>query len=74
MSYVRWVKLQNAWVPLHNIPGTQMGTPTPAEPEMPQQAVPAPPDEAAPVPAPPMNVPEALNIPEFSEPIQRVSS
>ncbi|NQV24001.1 MAG: hypothetical protein HQ518_06495 [Rhodopirellula sp.] len=77
MSYVRWVRLQNAWVPLHNLPGNQMETPTPAQPAMPQQAIPAPPVEGPPVPVipmRPMNEPEALNTPEISEPIKRVSS
>jgi hypothetical protein len=79
MSYVRWMRLQNAWVPLHQIPGPQMGTPTPVTPEpaVPQQAIPAPPEENAQVPVIPMqprNAPEALNAPEISEPIRRVSS
>ena len=77
MSYVRWMRIQNAWVPLHNIPGANMATPTPAEPEMPLQAIPAPPVDGPPmpvVPMPPINAPEALNLQEISAPIQRVSS
>ncbi|MGZ0172787.1 MAG: hypothetical protein ACKVHE_24885 [Planctomycetales bacterium] len=77
MSYVRWMRIQNAWVPLNQIPGGQMGTPTPVQPAMPQPAVPAPATDGPPVPVipmRPMNAPEALNAPEVSEPIRRVSS
>lgn len=75
MSYVRWMRLQNAWVPLNQMPGVQTGTPTPAEPEQ-ADPVPVPAEgKAVPViPMRPMNAPEALNAPEISEPIRRVSS
>lgn len=76
MSYVRWMRLQNAWVPVNQIPGVSAGTPTPVESDV-QPAIPAPPDEAVPTPVeplPPANAPEALNVPEISEPIRRVSS
>ena len=75
MSYVRWMRIQNAWVPVNQLPGVQ--TPTPVE-AAPQQTVPPVPEENAPpvpvVPKAPPNAPEALNAPEISEPIRRVSS
>lgn len=75
MSYVRWMRIQNAWVPINQMPGVQ--TPTPIQ-AAPQQAVPPVPDENAPpvpvVPKAPPIAPEALNAPEVSEPIRRVSS
>lgn len=77
MSYVRWIRLQNAWVPLNNMPGAQAGSPTPVDPAMPGQDIPAPPEEDKPVPVIPMappNAPEALNVPEIADPIRRVSS
>jgi hypothetical protein len=75
MSYVRWMRLQNAWVPLNQMPGGQ--TPSPIQ-QAPQQAVPpVPAEEDTPIqviPMRPMNAPEALNAPEIAEPIRRVSS
>lgn len=77
MTYVRWVRLRNTWVPLHHIPQVKAGTPTPAEPEKADPAIPAPPQEGKPAPVIPMappNAPEALNVPEIADPIRRVSS
>jgi len=83
MSYVKWVRLKRAWVPVDQIPHMR---PTPASPEeqdtqqqksdqeaptLPKPAV--PPTPPTPVePNFPENAPEALNIPEISEPIRRV--
>ena len=75
-SYVRWMRIQNAWVPLNQMPGVQMGSPAPAQPQ-PLPVVPVPAEENA-VPVipmvPPANAPEASNTPEIPELIGNVSS
>lgn len=73
-SYVRWMRLRNAWVPINQLPGAQTGTPTRVTP---QNVLPVPPVEIPLVPAlpkPPANAPEALNVPEIGKPIRRVGS
>lgn len=82
-SYVRWMPIRKAWVPLCQIPHVKPAdapaqqnndpAPVPQEPVPPQP----PANDAAPVPVipmRPMNAPEALNIPEVSEQIRRVSN
>lgn len=80
MTYVRWMKLQNAWTPVQNIPVQNIPVPAnavPAQKPARIHAVPAPAADGPPVPVVPMrpgNAPEALNAPEIGEPIRRVSS